>query len=101
MPSKQQEKTGRDGEDTSGRASTILRPYQYHFLTLCCCRFVTLFWPKKVKAGKLEEIHAKMVIKEAGDANVPKKPRLSSNGKPVGNGAAPSSSVRTNGKSYR
>ncbi|KAH9002041.1 SNF2 family N-terminal domain-containing protein [Lactarius hatsudake] len=32
--------------------------------------FVTLFWPKKVRAAKLEEIHAKMVIKEAGDANV-------------------------------
>ncbi|KAJ2916766.1 hypothetical protein MD484_g3612, partial [Candolleomyces efflorescens] len=27
--------------------------------------FVTLFWPKKVKASKLEEIHAKMVMKEA------------------------------------
>ncbi|KAI9463589.1 SNF2 family N-terminal domain-containing protein [Lactarius psammicola] len=63
--------------------------------------FVTLFWPKKVRAAKLEEIHAKMVIKEAGDANVPKRPRLSSNGKPVGNGAAPSSSVRTNGKPHR
>ncbi|KAH6913788.1 hypothetical protein BKA70DRAFT_1054217, partial [Coprinopsis sp. MPI-PUGE-AT-0042] len=28
--------------------------------------FVTLFWPKKVKATKLEEIHAKMVMKESG-----------------------------------
>jgi len=28
--------------------------------------FVTLFWPKKVKASKLEEIHAKMVMKEGG-----------------------------------
>jgi chromodomain-helicase-DNA-binding protein 1 len=64
-------------------------------------RFVTLFWPKKVKAGKLEEIHAKMVIKEGGEANTQKKPRLSSNGKPTGNGATPSSSVRTNGKSHR
>ncbi|KAI9442173.1 P-loop containing nucleoside triphosphate hydrolase protein [Lactarius indigo] len=64
--------------------------------------FVTLFWPKKVRAAKLEEIHAKMVIKEAGDANVPKRPRLSSNGKPAGNGAAaPSSSVKTNGKPHR
>lgn len=71
------------------------------FLTLYCLRFVTLFWPKKVKAGKLEEIHAKMVIKEGGDASVPKKPRLSSNGKPPGNGATPSSSARTNGKSHR
>jgi chromodomain-helicase-DNA-binding protein 1 len=64
-------------------------------------RFVTLFWPKKVRAGKLEEIHAKMVIKEGGEANTQKKPRLSSNGKPTGNGATPSSSVRTNGKSHR
>jgi chromodomain-helicase-DNA-binding protein 1 len=72
------------------------------FLTLYCLRFVTLFWPKKVRAGKLEEIHAKMVIKEGGDVTVPKKPRLSSNGKPpAGNGATPSSSARTNGKSYR
>lgn len=63
--------------------------------------FVTLFWPKKVKAAKLEEIHAKMVIKEAGDANVPKKPRLSSNGKPAGNGTASTTSVRTNGKPHR
>ncbi|KAI0081263.1 hypothetical protein K474DRAFT_1588003, partial [Panus rudis PR-1116 ss-1] len=46
--------------------------------------FVTLFWPKKVRAAKLEEIHAKMVMKESGprqsssDAHtVVKKPRLS------------------------
>jgi chromodomain-helicase-DNA-binding protein 1 len=26
--------------------------------------FVTLFWPKKVKASKLQDIHAKMVQKE-------------------------------------
>jgi len=78
-----------------------LLSYQLGVLTLHCLRFVTLFWPKKVRAGKLEEIHAKMVIKEGGDANVPKKPRLSSNGKPTGNGATPSSSARTNGKSYR
>lgn len=71
------------------------------FKTLNRLRFVTLFWPKKVKAAKLEEIHAKMVIKEAGDANVPKKPRLSSNGKPAGNGAAPAASARTNGKPHR
>jgi chromodomain-helicase-DNA-binding protein 1 len=75
--------------------------YRLGVLTLHCLRFVTLFWPKKVRAGKLEEIHAKMVIKEGGDASVPKKPRLSSNGKPTGNGTTPSSSVRTNGKSYR
>ncbi|KIJ49638.1 hypothetical protein M422DRAFT_161169 [Sphaerobolus stellatus SS14] len=28
--------------------------------------FVTLFWPKKVKWEKLQEIHAKMVVKETG-----------------------------------
>ena len=33
-------------------------------------RFVTLFWPKKVKAGKLEEIHAKMVMKESSKFRV-------------------------------
>jgi chromodomain-helicase-DNA-binding protein 1 len=69
-----------------------------------CLRFVTLFWPKKVRAGKLEEIHAKMVIKEGAEATALKKPRLSSNGKPPtgnGNGATASSSVRANGKSYR
>ncbi|KZT08349.1 transcription regulator [Laetiporus sulphureus 93-53] len=47
--------------------------------------FVTLFWPKKVKAAKLEEIHAKMVMKESAPrasstsdgAGAAKKPRLS------------------------
>ncbi|KAK7005747.1 ATP-dependent DNA helicase [Favolaschia claudopus] len=44
--------------------------------------FVTLFWPKKVKASKLEEIHAKMVVKlnsdapKAGAEHAPKKPRV-------------------------
>ena len=99
-PSKLQEKTEIDGEGTSGRAYNPANPSRAT-LTLSHFRFVTLFWPKKVKAAKLEEIHAKMVIKEAGDTNVPKKPRLSSNGKPVGNGAAPSTSVRTNGKPHR
>jgi chromodomain-helicase-DNA-binding protein 1 len=38
--------------------------------TEVCDRFVTLFWPKKVQAAKLEEIHAKMVQKETnGTAN--------------------------------
>ncbi|KAF8628912.1 hypothetical protein AX15_003691 [Amanita polypyramis BW_CC] len=65
--------------------------------------FVTLFWPKKVKASKLEEIHAKMVMKEAApraqsDSSATKKPRISSTSK--ANGAA-SSSIRTNGKSHR
>jgi chromodomain-helicase-DNA-binding protein 1 len=70
--------------------------------------FVTLFWPKKVKASKLEEIHAKMVMKEAAprqqaDANIAKKQRTGSSGKTNGasSSAPASSSVRTNGKSYR
>ena len=50
------------------------------------CRFVTLFWPKQVKASKLEEIHAKMVMKEGA-------PRQSSgSSKP-----RPTTSVKTNG----
>ncbi|KAJ7747341.1 SNF2 family N-terminal domain-containing protein [Mycena metata] len=67
--------------------------------------FVTLFWPKKVKASKLEEIHAKMVVKlnsdapRAGSESAAKKPRVSG---PKTNG---SSSVppppKTNGKSHR
>ncbi|KAJ8077253.1 ATP-dependent DNA helicase Hrp3 [Marasmius tenuissimus] len=65
--------------------------------------FVTLFWPKKVKASKLEEIHAKMVMKEAApnnraSAESMKKPRLSgSSAKTNGSHAGPS---RTNGKSH-
>lgn len=62
--------------------------------------FVTLFWPKKVKAAKLEEIHAKMVSKEsaprAGSSDTTsasKKPRLSSSG-------APSRSNGTSGASH-
>ncbi|KAJ3759144.1 P-loop containing nucleoside triphosphate hydrolase protein [Lentinula raphanica] len=66
--------------------------------------FVTLFWPKKVKASKLEEIHAKMVMKEAApragsDPKASQKPRaITTNSK--SNGSGPSSS-RANGKSYR
>ena len=66
-------------------------------------RFVTLFWPKKVKASKLEEIHAKMVMKEAADPNL-KKPRLTTGEGPKTNGSSvpASSSVRSNSsKSYR
>ncbi|PPQ99451.1 hypothetical protein CVT24_005258 [Panaeolus cyanescens] len=64
--------------------------------------FVTLFWPKKVKASKLEEIHAKMVMKEAtprqpSDGVASKKARPTTSMKTNG-----SSSSRTNGKSsYR
>ncbi|CAA7261700.1 unnamed protein product [Cyclocybe aegerita] len=69
--------------------------------------FVTLFWPKKVKASKLEEIHAKMVMKEAAprqqvDPNAAKKQRLLGGVKANGSSSVPSSSsIRTNGKSHR
>ncbi|KAF5380499.1 hypothetical protein D9615_004578 [Tricholomella constricta] len=70
--------------------------------------FVTLFWPKKVKASKLEEIHAKMVMKEAApraqsDNSVLKKPRVSgsSSSKPNGSSSIHNTSMRTNGKPYR
>ncbi|KAJ7178362.1 chromodomain-helicase DNA-binding protein [Mycena crocata] len=54
--------------------------------------FVTLFWPKKVKASKLEEIHAKMVVK--GSEGSSKKAKT--------NGSAPPASTpKTNGKSHR
>ncbi|KAI0695471.1 SNF2 family N-terminal domain-containing protein [Cytidiella melzeri] len=68
--------------------------------------FVTLFWPKKVKAGKLEELHTKMVTKEKESSSAPragssevvsKKPRLSSSAPSKPNG---SSSSHVNGK-YR
>ncbi|KAJ7647122.1 SNF2 family N-terminal domain-containing protein [Roridomyces roridus] len=66
--------------------------------------FVTLFWPKKVKASKLEEIHAKMVVKlnsdaapRAGSETVAKKPRVSG---PKTNGSS-SAASKTNGKSHR
>ena len=55
--------------------------------------FVTLFWPKKVKASKLEEIHGKMVMKEgSGPKQTPEVPRKSSGSKVNGS---------TNGKSVR
>ncbi|KAG6920300.1 hypothetical protein DXG01_005069 [Tephrocybe rancida] len=68
--------------------------------------FVTLFWPKKVKASKLEEIHAKMVMKEGAPRAQPestqKKPRMSaSSSKSNGASSVPNSSSRTNGKSHR
>lgn len=68
--------------------------------------FVTLFWPKKVKAGKLEEIHAKMVMKEASaEPGASKKPRTSLPNPKTNGSAVPvsgqSSSVKVNGKSYR
>ena len=68
------------------------------------CRFVTLFWPKKVKAAKLEEIHAKMVMKEsaprASSSDGPsasKKPRLSAGATSVSRngGSIPASSTAT------
>ncbi|KAI6157570.1 SNF2 family N-terminal domain-containing protein [Pisolithus tinctorius] len=66
--------------------------------------FVTLFWPKKVKASKLEEIHAKMVMKEAAPrppsdaASASKKPRPTTSGKTL----SPSNvAMKTNGKTHR
>ncbi|KAK0241798.1 SNF2 family N-terminal domain-containing protein [Armillaria nabsnona] len=64
--------------------------------------FVTLFWPKKVKASKLEEIHAKMVMKEGApragsESSSSKKPRTSN----TASKANGSSASRTNGKSHR
>ena len=68
---------------------------------------MTLFWPKKVKASKLEEIHAKMVMKDQGaprpssDAST-KKARPSTSGKTNGTSSTPTSATaRTNGKPYR
>ena len=56
-------------------------------------RFVTLFWPKKVKASKLEEIHGKMVMKESsGIKQTPEIPKKSSGGKL--NGSANGKTVR-------
>ncbi|KAJ6625459.1 transcription regulator [Mycena sp. CBHHK59/15] len=66
--------------------------------------FVTLFWPKKVKASKLEEIHAKMVVKlnsdapRAGSESASKKPRVSG---PKTNGSTLPAAPKTNGKSHR
>ena len=70
-------------------------------------RFVTLFWPKQVKAAKLEEIHAKMVMKEGTPrttSDAKQRPRPSTSSKPIANGvhpSAPASSSRLNGKSHR
>lgn len=65
--------------------------------------FVTLFWPKKVRAAKLQEIHAKMMMKESAprpesSSSTPsKKPRAPI---PKANGSS-SSQIRSNGKSHR
>ena len=85
--------------DQKAKAGEDTKRWKRHLWT-----FVTLFWPKKVKAAKLEEIHAKMVMKEssgaprAGSSDVvsaSKKPRLSSAAP-----SRPSSSSHVNGK-YR
>jgi chromodomain-helicase-DNA-binding protein 1 len=67
--------------------------------------FVTLFWPKKVKASKLEEIHAKMVQKEVNNrpsaeptskvSSKSKRPPI--NGKSSGSGTP----ITANGKAHR
>jgi len=58
-----------------------------------------LFWPKKVKASKLEEIHGKMVMKGGGGSGgggstkqTPEIPKKSGGGKVNGS---------TNGKTVR
>ena len=89
--------------DQKAKAGEDVTRWRRHLWT-----FVTLFWPKKVKAAKLEEIHTKMVLKEssaaprAGSSDVgsavPKKPRLSSTASTGRNGPTPS--AHTNGK-YR
>lgn len=81
---------------------TVYLYHQIHFHH----RFVTLFWPKKVKAAKLEEIHAKMVMKEGTPRTsamvaAPKVPRPSTGGKTNGSLPTPSSSHRNNGKPHR
>jgi chromodomain-helicase-DNA-binding protein 1 len=69
--------------------------------------FVTLFWPKKVKASKLEEIHAKMVMKESAPRamvdpnNAPKKPKMNAGGRANGVLPAQGAPARTNGRSHR
>lgn len=106
IPNKQQERTGNDGEGICGRmsATSVLKLF---ILNDILSRFVTLFWPKKVKASKLEEIHAKMVMKEAApraqsDNSALKKPRVGgSSSKTNGTSTVPNTSMRTNGKSYR
>lgn len=79
-----------------------------HFTHAPSRSFVTLFWPKKVKASKLEEIHAKMVMKDQGATRggssdvVVKKSRPGTSSKTNGASAAgASSAARTNGKGYR
>ena len=72
------------------------KKYCHHRAECVSKRFVTLFWPKKVKAAKLEEIHAKMVSKEAGSANGSEGPPKK---KPKLNGSSSSSSLKINGKS--
>ncbi|EKM80694.1 hypothetical protein AGABI1DRAFT_37749 [Agaricus bisporus var. burnettii JB137-S8] len=84
---------------TKASAGEDIERWRRHLWT-----FVTLFWPKKVKASKLEEIHAKMVMKESTprvqstESNALKKPRVA--GKTNGTSTT-SSSHRTNGKSFR
>jgi len=87
-----------------GRMPTVF--FFFFFFKILLDRFLTLFWPKKVKASKLEEIHAKMVMKEStprvqpSDTNALKKPKLS--GKTNGSSSTSgSTSVKTNGKSFR
>lgn len=108
MRRRPKEKIETGGGDTYGRTSQYFRLRRSNLRLFFFRRFVTLFWPKKVKASKLEEIHAKMVMKEAAprqpaDTNISKKQRTSAGLKTNGSsGSAPASaSVRANGKSHR
>ena len=71
---------------------------QFHFnnewaVLRTMCSFVTLFWPKKVKAAKLEEIHAKMVVKETNAST----PRTSTDGASSSSKKRPGSNAKANG----
>lgn len=80
------------GRDTCGRTFSWLSEGGGVF-DVFHPRFVTLFWPKKVKASKLEEIHGKMVMKESiGTKQPPEVPKKSVGSKTNG---------LTNGKSVR
>lgn len=100
----QRAKMLRDGDGIYGRMSFFTVCFHQQLTAFILIRFVTLFWPKQVKAGKLEEIHAKMVMKEgaprAGSSSI-KQPRPSGSIKSNGGlpTPAPSSSHRLNGGS--
>jgi hypothetical protein len=87
---KRQEKTPNGGAGISGRTSVQLQRITRGANQIY--RFVTLFWPKKVKAAKLEEIHSKMMMKEAN---------TTPNAAPVKKAKANGSASKANGKAPR